>query len=287
MKIMKISPNLEPHVKKKSIFSWDELYDEHLKLGKAVNKKWLFRGQPDSERGLETSLERAIRLFQHPSTSTATLEKGLIRRFIRQTHHYTTDLPDQDCKLEWLALMQHYGAPTRLQDWTYSFFVATYFAIDKADGKSAIWALDRTVIDQAIRHLLPPRTCKECIDDAGFIDTRQCFEEVFDRTPPIALVSPVNPFRLNERLVIQQGIFLCPGDVSRSFEENLATVLPRPPHDALLQFIVEDSADLRKEILRHLQRMNMNSATLFPGLDGFAKSLNTLVAFPDIIPPGN
>jgi hypothetical protein len=100
-------------------------------------------------------------------------------------------------------------------------------------------------------------------------------------------VLPVSPFRLNERLVIQQGIFLCPGDVSLTFEENLAAVLPSPPHNALLQFVIGDSIDLRTKILWQLQHMNMNSATLFPGLDGFARSLATLVALPDIIPPGN
>jgi hypothetical protein len=30
------------------------------------------------------------------------------------------DTPDQDDWLEWIALMQHYGAPTRFLDWTYS-----------------------------------------------------------------------------------------------------------------------------------------------------------------------
>jgi hypothetical protein len=37
-----------------------------------------------------------------------------------------------------------------------------------------------------------------------------------------AFVIPVNPFMLNERLVIQQGLFLCAGDISIPFEDNLA-----------------------------------------------------------------
>ena len=38
---------------------------------------------------------------------------------------------------------------------------------------------------------------------------------------PISTIYAVNPFRLNERLTIQQGIFICPGDINKSFSENL------------------------------------------------------------------
>ncbi|MGE5218126.1 MAG: FRG domain-containing protein [Chloroflexota bacterium] len=281
---MAMTSVLEPHITRIPISSLDEILDQR-KRGFA-STKWLFRGQLTNNWGLQTTLERTVLRFGHLLTRAPIIEKGLIRRFIRQSYHYSLNLPNLDNVLEWLALMRHYGAPTRLQDWTESFYVALYFAIENADGAAAIWALDRTAVDAAVLRLLPSGTCKDCIDENGYIDSRQCFSEVFDRSPPTALVLPVDPFRLNERLVIQQGVFLCPGDVSRSFEENLAAALPSPPHNALLQFIIGDSVDLRKKLLWQLQHMNMNSATLFPGLDGFARSLATLVAFPETIPPG-
>ena len=48
------------------------------------------------------------------------------------------------------------------------------------------------------------------------------FEAVFSPDKPLKFVYPVNPVRLNQRLIIQQGVFLCPADVKVSFEENLA-----------------------------------------------------------------
>jgi len=284
---MAITSILEPHITRIPIKSMDDLLEAHRKWGLGLGAtKWLFRGQQETGWGLHTTLERTVLRFGHPLTRAPTIEKGLIRRFIRQSHHYSLNVPNRENVVEWIGLMQDYGAPTRLQDWTESFYVALYFAIENAEGAAAIWALDRTVVDLAVLGLLPSDTCKRCIDENEYIDSRPCFREVFDRTPPTALVLPVNPFRLNERLVIQQGIFLCPGDVTLTFEENLTAVLPSPAHNALLQFVVADSVDLRRRILWQLQHANMNSATLFPGLEGFARSLATLVAFPETIPPG-
>ena len=42
---------------------------------------------------------------------------------------------------------------------------------------------------------------------------------------------------------------------------------------------------LRKQIMQRLQRMNLNRATLFPGLDGFSQSLEMLMVFPHILVP--
>jgi hypothetical protein len=279
-----MSSILDPHVTVEQISSWDALYVAYTAFGKDV-RRWIFRGQKLAKWGLETSLERTVRRFGHPSTLTPTIEDGVIRRFQRQTHHYTVDVPKKDSLLEWLSLMQHHGAPTRLQDWTYSFFVACFFAIEDTEEDAAIWALDRTVTDPAVLQSVPSGA-RSCIDETGYIDTRACFAEIFKRNPAVPMVSPVNPFRVNQRLVIQQGIFLCPGDVASSFEENLAAVLPRPPHQSLRKLVIDGSAQVRTELLWQLQRMNMNRATLFPGLDGFAASLKTLVAFPEIIPAG-
>lgn len=67
-----------------------------------------------------------------------------MRMFRRQCHRYVSRYPTTP--LELLALMQHYEAPTRLQDWTYSFYVALFFAVDRASpersDRSTVWAAD-------------------------------------------------------------------------------------------------------------------------------------------------
>src|SRR5207249_3742322 len=57
------------------------------------------------------------------------LESKLIRAFRRRYEGPDRDRV-QDDSLYCLSLMQHHGAPTRLLDLTYSFFVAVLFALE-------------------------------------------------------------------------------------------------------------------------------------------------------------
>ena len=102
---------------------------------------------------------------------------------------------------------------------------------------------------------------------------------------------------MNERLAVQQGLFLFPSNVGSAFEENLAGVFNSQAdvfkntaaftyepekHDDIMKHILPNITVLkiivprylREEILRDLWSMNVSSATLFPGIDGFTRSLN-------------
>jgi len=57
---------------------------------------------------------------------------------------------------------------------------------------------------------------------------------------------------------------------------------PEELNENVKKYIFRFSVNLKKKILFYLQRMNMNRATLFPGLEGFAGSLNSFLAFPDV-----
>ena len=55
-----------------------------------------------------------------------------------------------------VSTMQHHGAPTRLLDFTYSVYVAAYFALENADSDGcAVWAVNGPwTLDRARNALL-------------------------------------------------------------------------------------------------------------------------------------
>jgi hypothetical protein len=257
--------------------TWGDLLDryEGLKSG-----WWCFRGDRRRPGGLKTSLERAaVDRWARDWLEMPEIEAGLLRRFRREAHLYLTSEPAEGDKIGWLGLMRHHGAPTRLLDWSFSFFVAVHFAIARAEpGKrTSVWAMDlrrlREVVD-AFDHLAPLLQEDPNAKQKGTVDA------IIDHAPRHPLVFPLNPWRMNRRLILQQSVFLVPGDITRSFMDNLSAV--DAPERLLVEIPLSSDRVFLEEATRELFAMNMTSATLFPGLDGFARNLTSLIPFPDL-----
>jgi hypothetical protein len=87
------------------------------------------------------------------------------------------------------------------------------------------------------------------------------------------VILPIVPPRSNARLIAQQGLFLCPSAVKKSFEGILSSYNDDSKEmQEHVNKIVIDSG-IRHEVLSELHFMNISRATLFSGLEGFATSL--------------
>lgn len=258
------------------IKDWPKLYECYQKNFRDPTEQWIFRGLAEATYDLETTLERVSDRFGVGRNGE--LEHNMIRHFKRHAHVYLNNPPNDNDTIEWLALMRHFGSPTRLMDWTYSFFVALFFAVEHATNDCAVWAINLEWLKKKVES-----TDKVDFESIRNIDRRlksdYFFQRVFNRQPPIALVYSLNPEKLNERLIVQQGLFLVPGDISVSFKDNLDAVCNIPEAvDYVWKIIIDKDVELRREILLYLHRMNINKASLFPGLDGFAGSFETRLA---------
>lgn len=249
-----------------TLSSWSEItaYARH---------GWIYRGQSRSDLPLETSLERSLRRNAVSPGRSAGVERELLREFRRAYRQFAAHAPDKQDTLEWLSLMQHHGAPTRLLDFSYSIYIAAYFALERAEGPCAILAVDMPWAYRSTIALM-----ERAGRDASILKKEQLEEgdeaslaRLFLEPPATPCACPANPFRLNERLRVQKGIFLVCGDITRPFAENLAAMEGWDSGGHLLR--IDIPAALHREAIQDLYYMNITRTSLFPGLDGYARSL--------------
>lgn len=259
---------------------YEETIGEVEDLYQYQRQGWIYRGQRNSEKELSTTLERACYNYGRGIKEAKDVENVLLREFRRKYHHYSMHIPHNKYTLEWLSLMRHYGAPARLLDFTYSVYIAAYFALEEplAPGETdkgyAVWAINFHWATKESRKFFGKKS-KEYEFLTNPIEDEEekvmAFERIFRRKHSVVLACPQNPFRLNERLTIQKGIFMCPGDVTKTFKENLCSLQGWKDRKNIVEIIIPDR--LRRAVLDKLSDMNISRATLFPGLDGFAQSL--------------
>lgn len=223
-------------------------------VGQPPYNNWAYRGQRDASP-LYSALSRYLLTYGiHPSVWKAQ-EERILRVFKRKAGHFLADIPDKQDDFQWMALMQDHGSPTRLLDFTWSPYVAAFFALHNATSAEAvIWACNASEIGR-YRELN--------LEEPGVF--RRTF---LTESEPFVWVG--NPHDMNRRLIAQSGTFLVPSVLDRPIEDILATY---PDPKSTLVKLVLSTPEIRSRGMRELYRMNITQATLFPDLDGLARSL--------------
>jgi hypothetical protein len=238
-----------------------------------------FRGQADSRWPLFSSLSRYFNDFKVARSVWAEQEERILRIFSRKAELFLQHVPDLDQVFEWLALMQHHGAPTRLLDFTWSPFVAAFFALERAQADCAIWAVNVKTVRAANLKMVRQHKSLRIEDDPdpGVAPrTRAKYDQLYLRKNAnedqegIPFVATGEPFNMNQRLIAQSGTFLVPGLIDRPLESILKTY---PDPQNIVAKLVLHTEKMRLEAMESLYSMNITHATLFPGIDGMARSL--------------
>jgi hypothetical protein len=248
-------------------------------VGSPVVSAYIFRGQSRDEWSLYPTLAR---VFFRPEDATALGPKGIatLAKRVRDVERHAQSLfrlqaplhlssqpvPAEDEFLEWAVLMRHYGAPSRILDWTASPFVALYFAVlGDWDSDGVVWVLRPS--------MLVPETLK--VDELGIFRVKPELD-ADDTEGPLRLVAFQSEQPI-QRLVVQQShftvcnhplqdhagvTFLAAGGRSPAPEDSVRIVIP---------------AAAKMPMLRKLRLANITAAALFPGLDGLGRSVDELV----------
>ena len=180
-------------------------------------------------------------------------------------------------KWEWYFLMQHYGAPTRLLDWTGNPLAALYFAIiserkDVEKEDAAVWAFDpwrwnRLHTDGLKGPALP-----------GWEETEPYLPDLEDacnglrvqKAWPIA----IDPPSIDSRIASQTARFLLFGKKQDLIKAADRTDLGsrRKKRSRLAQIVI--ASNKLESIGHELDDLGINHRILFPDLQGLREHLS-------------
>jgi hypothetical protein len=220
-----------------------------------------FRGQSDASWHLIPKIYR-------PECNPH-YEREMFRDFKLRSSAFLTRIPSLD--IEWLFIMQHYGMPTRLLDWTESHLHALYFAVVNArdSNDACVWILDPWSLNQyTIGMITIPSSSVKLFNDYVLpLDSNPLVRWV--KGPlPIA----VRPLQNTPRIVAQKGTFTIFGRDKQSLDE-LATKTKRNNAKIRLKRLLVNGSDKHK-ILKQLILSGVTQSVLFPDLDGLSKEIS-------------
>lgn len=175
-------------------------------------------------------------------------------------------IPARQDLISWSILMQHYGAPTRLLDWTESLFVAAYFAVwQQPDSNAAIWIIHPNTVDAGMR--------------GGTGDElTQAEENQRWKNPEAApILRFVAPHYETDRMGAQQIGITASHQILADHREIIEHTITEEALERGRFAKIIIPADVKPEFLRNLRRMNITARALFPGIDGLGRSIAELV----------
>jgi hypothetical protein len=212
--------------------------------------RYLFRGQNEPWR-LRTSFHRRGRadLSRFLNEDVPALYKHLSAR----TKH-VFDLKNPDENGAFFNLIQHHGYPTPLLDWTYSPYVAAFFAYRSISNQKAAAAEANAKIRIHV------------FDQEGW---RRDLSQILFVVAPRLHVSIGEFIAIeNERMIPQQAASTVTNidDIEtyiRKVEANGKTYL----------WAIDLPVNDRRQVVRDLSYMGITAGALFPGLDGACEEL--------------
>ena len=288
----------------------------------AINNDWWYRGVSDKNYSLQPSLERLtdkranfisknnkFNSFHPPKL----IEIYMINQFKKNSKKLLNYPPKQEEHAEWVAIMQHYGAATRFLDFTTQFYTALFFALDdyclngNNDHYPAIYCINRKNLllcnqqnsKNRILSTLHPYIDGDEIEIKEPLN--QLLMKPIEDSDNIGII-PYQPFFKNDRMHIQDGLFLVPLNISLSFEHNLIyqykkldiltikdiieintiqlnEIRKKIEEEKVSLLKITIDKKIKKDLYNQLIMLNKDHKNLYPDLQGIALYCKTPAVF--------
>lgn len=228
-------------------------------------------------RGVNTADRELIpRLYKHPKNLSVSeviaLETRMMQTFKERCVPYL--VRNLTSNWEYLFLMQHFGVPTRLLDWTENPFIGLYFAIahlkPETAGDAVIWVLNPKNWN---------KTVLEKKDEGEVLSKENALLDGYapEVSPDLVRENPIAMYGIHNssRIVSQKGVFTIFGKSSKSMDSLYTTL--NFPEKTLIKIVLPQKN--LKDLSESLISIGFSESMLFPDLEGLAREIRRACGF--------
>lgn len=244
-------------IKELEIDSIGSFVDMVTQIDKEQKYRMWYRGQSDYSWGLVPSIQRIKDRGEN-------YERYSTTNFMIHTMRLNPNSPQIYNRAEWLTLMQHYGMPTRLLDWSESPLVALYFAVSNQENMdAAVWAMNPMKLNQKVGYgeYVPPISYKSLEGDleGAFSDKKDGAIKHEERV--LACHGVGNDLRM----YVQQSDFTI-----HSSTEQLDRLLYLDESCDYL-YKIRIPQQIRENLARQLNALGFHESSIYPDMEHIAK----------------
>ena len=219
-----------------------------------------YRGQCSSDQKLIPSVLREQ--IDKNGTTYYYNEQEMMYEFMYRAGQIDNTVPESKEYAKWLPIMQHYGLPTRLLDWTTAPLVALYFALQNENTDGAIWCINPKKLNQKlVGYYIPPidyRSAKFLVDSAFNIEKDDMCR------PNIIACTCIGAYL---RMFTQQANFTIHSKRLRDLTELEAV------KDYMYKIIIPK--DIKHEFNQYLRMMGITEDYIYPDLEHIAGAIKS------------
>lgn len=298
---------------KKALDKWFNDVQNEEKLETQIDATaWIYRGMTEAKYKLLTSLQRlwiTNEMTQWANKSYVEFISDLVNKANNNTlinkvfNLYNYSRSDREFPI--LSLLQHYGAPTPLMDWSYNNNVAFFFATDglkrkdepkaKIDDYFSVYRINKRKYKKELLNIIDFTTK----DQYPEVKTFQSFENNNSASNSIFYISDferkgestgeVNPYgnlmirtrkpltsTYNQNIIPQEGLFIFNPFSNKTLEDIFNTDLNKDGWNLLLTPF--DCFNIHKDLAEYLRRkidvrFKINKNFIYPNLNDEARKI--------------